>query len=33
MQALEVLKSAGFLKVYNMEGGIMAWDQAGLKTN
>ena len=31
-QALEVLKSAGFSKVYNMDGGIMAWDKAGLKT-
>jgi len=31
-QALDVLKSAGFTKVYNMDGGIMAWDKAGLKT-
>ena len=31
-QALDVLKSAGFSKVYNMDGGIMAWDKAGLKT-
>ena len=31
-QALEVLKSAGFTKVYNMDGGIIAWDKAGLVT-
>jgi rhodanese-related sulfurtransferase len=31
-QALEVLKAAGFSKVYSMAGGIMAWDKAGLKT-
>ena len=31
-KALEVLKSVGFTKVYNMDGGIMAWDKAGLKT-
>ncbi len=31
-QALGVLKSAGFSKVYNMDGGLMAWDKAGLKT-
>ena len=31
-QALDVLKSAGFSKVYNMDGGIKAWDDAGLKT-
>jgi rhodanese-related sulfurtransferase len=31
-QALDVLKSAGFSKVYNMDGGIIAWDKAGLKT-
>jgi rhodanese-related sulfurtransferase len=31
-KALDVLKSAGFSKVYNMDGGIMAWDKAGLKT-
>ena len=31
-QALDVLKSAGFSKVYNMDGGIMAWEKAGLKT-
>lgn len=31
-RALELLKSAGFSKVYNMDGGIMAWDEAGLKT-
>ena len=32
-QALDVLKSAGFTKVYNMDGGIMAWDNAGLNTD
>jgi rhodanese-related sulfurtransferase len=32
-KALEVLKSVGFTKVYNMDGGIMAWDKAGLKTD
>lgn len=31
-KALEVLKSVGFTKVYNIDGGIMAWDKAGLKT-
>ena len=31
-QALDVLQSAGFSKAYNMEGGIIAWDKAGLKT-
>ena len=31
-QAFDVLKSVGFSKVYNMDGGIMAWDKAGLKT-
>ncbi|MDD1628035.1 MAG: rhodanese-like domain-containing protein [Methylococcaceae bacterium] len=31
-QAFDVLKLAGFAKVYNMEGGIIAWDKAGLKT-
>jgi len=31
-QALDILKSAGFSKVYSMDGGIMAWDKAGLKT-
>jgi rhodanese-related sulfurtransferase len=31
-QAADVLKSAGFSKVYNMEGGLNAWDKAGLKT-
>jgi rhodanese-related sulfurtransferase len=31
-KALDVLKTAGFSKVYNMDGGIMAWDKAGLKT-
>jgi rhodanese-related sulfurtransferase len=31
-QAMEILKSAGFTKVYNMDGGIIAWDKAGLVT-
>ncbi len=31
-KALDVLTAAGFSKVYNMEGGIIAWDKAGLKT-
>ncbi len=31
-QASDVLKSAGFSKVYNLEGGIIAWEKAGLKT-
>lgn len=31
-KALDVLKTAGFSKVYNMDGGIIAWDKAGLKT-
>ena len=32
-KALEVLKLVGFAKVYNMDGAIMAWDNAGLKTD
>jgi rhodanese-related sulfurtransferase len=31
-KAVDVLKLAGFSKVYNMDGGIIAWDNAGLKT-
>jgi rhodanese-related sulfurtransferase len=31
-QAFDILKLAGFSKVYNMDGGIMAWDRTGLKT-
>ena len=31
-KAVDVLKLAGFSKIYNMEGGIMAWEKAGLKT-
>ena len=31
-KAFDVLKTAGFSKVYNMDGGIIAWDKAGLKT-
>lgn len=30
--ALAVLKAAGFSRVYNLEGGLTAWDDAGLKT-
>ncbi len=30
--ALEVLKSAGFTKVYSMDGGILAWSKDGLAT-
>lgn len=31
-QAQAVLKAAGFNDVYNLEGGLVAWDDAGLKT-
>jgi rhodanese-related sulfurtransferase len=31
-QAQSALKSAGFSKVYNMDGGIQAWDKEGLAT-
>lgn len=31
-QAQQVLKSAGFDKVYNLDGGLIAWDKAGLAT-
>ena len=31
-QARAALKSAGFSKVYNMDGGIQAWDEQGLAT-
>jgi rhodanese-related sulfurtransferase len=31
-KALDVLKSAGFSKAYSMDGGIVAWAEAGLKT-
>ena len=31
-QAQTALKSAGFSKVYNMDGGIQAWDEQGLAT-
>ena len=31
-KALDVLKSAGFANVYNMDGGLIAWNKAGLKT-
>lgn len=30
LQALKLLKSAGFTQVYNMEGGLMAWQKTGL---
>ena len=31
-KAFDVLKLAGFSKVYNMDGGIMAWEKAVLQT-
>jgi len=31
-QAQLALKSAGFSKVYNLDGGIQAWDEQGLAT-
>jgi rhodanese-related sulfurtransferase len=31
-KALDILKSAGFSHVQNMEGGLIAWHKAGLKT-
>ncbi|MEI6705527.1 MAG: rhodanese-like domain-containing protein [Methylococcales bacterium] len=31
-KALELLKAAGFTKVYSMDGGIKTWDQQGLAT-
>ena len=31
-KALDILKSAGFSQVQNMEGGLIAWHKAGLKT-
>jgi rhodanese-related sulfurtransferase len=31
-KALDILKSAGFSHVQNMEGGLIAWHNAGLKT-
>lgn len=31
-QAQLALKSSGFFKVYTMDGGIQAWDEAGLAT-
>lgn len=30
LQALKLLKSAGFTQVYNMEGGLVAWQKTGL---
>lgn len=32
LQAQEILKSAGFTQVYNMSGGILAWQKDGLTT-
>ncbi len=32
-KALDALKSAGFSRVYSMDGGIIAWEKAGLKTD
>lgn len=32
VQAQEILKSAGFTQVYNMTGGILAWQKDGLTT-
>lgn len=32
-QAQTLLKAAGFNDVYNLEGGLVAWDSAGLKTS
>jgi len=32
-QALDLLKSEGFSKLYNLDGGIVAWNKAGLKTD
>jgi rhodanese-related sulfurtransferase len=31
-KAAGLLQGAGFSKVYNLAGGIMAWDTSGLKT-
>ena len=31
-KALDILKSAGFTHVINMEGGLITWHKAGLKT-
>jgi rhodanese-related sulfurtransferase len=31
-RAQQTLKTAGFSKVYNLEGGIQAWDKEGLTT-
>ncbi len=31
-KAQQALKSAGFAKVYNLDGGIQAWDEQGLVT-
>jgi rhodanese-related sulfurtransferase len=31
-EALKTLKSSGFTDVHNLEGGIVAWEKAGLKT-
>jgi rhodanese-related sulfurtransferase len=31
-QAVDVLKAAGFPQVYNLEGGLLAWQKSGLTT-
>lgn len=31
-QASALMKSAGFAKVYNLDGGLQAWEQSGFKT-
>lgn len=31
-RACKILKDMGFQKIYNLEGGILKWNQAGLKT-
>lgn len=31
-KSLNILKEEGFLKVYNLKGGIKAWQEKGLKT-
>lgn len=32
VEALKILMSSGFTDVQNLEGGIIAWEKAGLKT-
>ena len=31
-QTMEILKQEGYLRVYNLKGGITAWQEKGLKT-